>query len=195
VSRPWGKQYAHMLNHPKDLRASIEERSAWHSLFLVALNSPRGEQLGSRDEVVAMLANLGHGTAAGERLDGLIRLHLVDVRKGAHRLHDWDDWQPSDPTGSKRKAAKRAGNVRGHAADIPRNGNSPATAGPPLDGDGESDTDSTPQPPSPARGARRRSKASTGVDASQYDRAMIRDEDIDAGDPDWVREPAGTGRR
>lgn len=183
MSRPWGKQYAHMLNHPKYLRATVEERSAWHSLFLVALNSPREDLLGSRDEVVAILANLGHGAAAGERLDGLIRLRLVDVRRSQHRIHGWSDWQPDDPTGAKRKAANRAQKVTGQSADGHGTVTGMSAAGHALDGDGDREEIPHPLTPAPRRGQSpngSQPRTEAGRRALQY-RETTDDDLVDAG--------------
>lgn len=188
MTRPWGKQYAHMLNHPKYLRLTISARAAWHTLFLVALNSPAEEVLGDRADVEAILRNYGHGDQVVIDVSLLIDRGLIDVRSGTNgklKLHDWNHWQPSDPTGAKRKQAQR---LRGQARDVPQPVNGLSRDSHALDGDGESDRDSTPPTPSPARGRPRRSKASTGVDPSQYDRATIRDPDD--GEPAWVRASA-----
>jgi hypothetical protein len=181
MTRPWGKQYAHMLNHPKYLRASVEERSAWHSLFLVALNSPREDVFGTRDEVIALLSNIGHGAAAADRLDGLIRLHFVDVRRGQHRLHDWSDWQPADPTGAKRKAEERARQngkrprtVPGQSGDGHETNGGASPDGHALDGDGEKEKENPhPRPRPKGRGDRKRSSSGT----TDWDALMGHDDD------------------
>lgn len=186
MTRPWGKQYAHMLNHPKYLRATVEERSAWHSLFLVALNSPREDMLGTRDEVIAILGNLGHGAAAGDRLDSLVRLKLVDVRRGQFRIHDWSEYQPDDPTGAKRKAAERAKSngkrprtVTRHSADSPQTVNGTSSAGHALDGDSE---EIPPPTPSQARGRSRRRPNAKDARFAQYDATAQQDDNT----ADWL---------
>lgn len=109
MPRPWGKLHASMLSHRKFIRMTIADRSAWLTLVLSAINSTKDEDLGTRDDVTAILAGFGE-KRPGAVVDRLVELTLIDIRTrdGHHLLHDWDDWQPTDPTGAKRKANERA---------------------------------------------------------------------------------------
>lgn len=179
MSRPWGKQFAHMLGHPKYLRASIAARAAWHTLFLVALNSPTEEVLGTREDVEAILRNYGFGEEAGDCVRSLVDLRLIDVRSGVNgklKLHDWNHWQPDDPTGAKRKAASRAAKASG---DSPQPVNGLSRDSHALE-EMERRGDSTPPKPPRQRGGRK--KATTG---QTYDHLIESDA---TADPAWLSD-------
>ena len=154
MTRPWGKLHASTLNHRKFLRSTPEERGAWLTLLLYALNSTTDEDLGTADDVTAMLRREGY-TDPEATLIRLIELGWLDRDGSRHVLHDWADWQPDDPTGATRKRAwrnqlqghrsseDRTETVRDVSHDSPRTvmGQSPAR------GDGEGERDPPPDPP------------------------------------------------
>jgi hypothetical protein len=153
MTRPWGKLYAAMLNHRKFLRSTPEERGAWVTLFLYALNSTTDEDLGTADDVTAMLRREGFADPQAS-LTRLVELGWIDQEGTRHLLHDWHDWQPDDPTGAKRKralhdllrgsgtSADRHETVRGMSADVPRTGSGRSRPR------GDGDRDSSPVSPS-----------------------------------------------
>jgi hypothetical protein len=130
MTRPWGKLHASTLNNRKFIRSTPEERGAWVTLLLYALNSTTDDDLGTADDVVAMLRREGFPDPAA-MLQRLVELGWIERDGGNHVLHDWSDWQPDDPTGAKRKRALRAvrggtgrsqdvrGTVTGRSADSP----------------------------------------------------------------------------
>ena len=159
MTRPWGKLHASTLNHRKFLRSNPEERGAWLTLLLYALNSTSDEDLGTADDVTAMLRREGFGEPEAT-LARLVELGWLDPDGSRHVLHDWRDWQPDDPTGAKRKralhdllrvrgtSADRHETVRGMAADVPRTDNGRSRARGDGDGDGDGDGESSPRSPS-----------------------------------------------
>jgi hypothetical protein len=108
VTRPWGRLLAATLTHRKYLRSSHEDRSAWLTLLLASFNSPSDDDLGCRADVEATLRALGH-RHPGQEVDRLLELGWLDEREGHFWLHDWQEHQPVDPTGAKRKARSRSG--------------------------------------------------------------------------------------
>jgi hypothetical protein len=109
MTRPWGQLHASTLTHRKYLKSSHEERSAWLTLLLWSFNNPDDDALGDRADVEATLKTLGGHRRAAVLLDRLIAIGWVDDGP-CLRLHDWQSWQPEDPTGAKRKQAERARN-------------------------------------------------------------------------------------
>jgi hypothetical protein len=109
MTRPWGQLHASTLTHRKYLKSSHEERSAWLTLLLWSFNNPNDDALGDRADVEATLKTLGGHRRAAVLLDRLIAIGWVDDGP-CLRLHDWQSWQPEDPTGAKRKQAERARN-------------------------------------------------------------------------------------
>ena len=107
MTRPWGQLHASTLTHRKYLKSSHEERSAWLTLLLWSFNNPNDAALGCREDVIATLRSLGGHRRPTVVLDRLIEIGWVDDQAGALSLHDWDNWQPEDPTGAKRKQAQR----------------------------------------------------------------------------------------
>jgi hypothetical protein len=106
VTRPWGQLHASTLTHRKYLKSSHEERSAWLTLLLWSFNNPNDDALGERSDVEATLKTLGGHRHPVAILDRLIEIGWVDAGP-CLRLHDWQSWQPEDPTGAKRKQAER----------------------------------------------------------------------------------------
>lgn len=131
MTRPWGKVHGSMLNHPKFLRSTPEERGAWLTLFLYALNSPTDADLGTVEDVVARLRREGFRKPE-PTLGRLVELHWLDEDRNRYAIHDWNEWQPDDPTGARRKRAIRdlqvgtgrseddQRTVAGRSPDIPR---------------------------------------------------------------------------
>ena len=107
MTRPWGQLHASTLTHRKYLKSSHEERSAWLTLLLWSFNNPNDAALGCREDVIATLRTLGGHRHPAAVMDRLIGIGWVDDQDGALCLHDWDEWQPEDPTGAKRKQAQR----------------------------------------------------------------------------------------
>jgi hypothetical protein len=107
MTRPWGQLHASTLTHRKYLKSSHEERSAWLTLLLWSFNNPNDAELGCRADVEATLRTLGGHRRPAAILDRLIEIGWLDGNDGSYTLHDWDSWQPEDPTGAKRKAAQR----------------------------------------------------------------------------------------
>jgi hypothetical protein len=105
MTRPWGQLHASTLTHRKYLKSSHEERSAWLTLLLWSFNNPNDDALGDRADVEATLKTLGGHRRAAVLLDRLIAIGWVDDGP-CLRLHDWQSWQPEDPTGAKRKQAE-----------------------------------------------------------------------------------------
>lgn len=170
MPRPWGKLHAPMLSHRKFLQMSRAERGDWLLLVLVAINSTKDADLGTQDDVKAVLKAYGN-LRSDDTIAQMLNLNLVDLRSDGHLvLHDWADHQPDDPTGAKRKAAERAAakaaleglvsadsrrTVAGQSQDVPETVtglSSDLSRARSRDGDGDGDGDS---PPPPTSGGRR----------------------------------------
>lgn len=106
MTRPWGKLHASTLNNRKFIRSTPEERGAWVTLLLYALNSTTDDDLGNAADIVAMLRREGFPDPEAT-LQRLVELGWIDRDGSHHVLHDWSDWQPDDPTGAQRKRAWR----------------------------------------------------------------------------------------
>jgi hypothetical protein len=131
MTRPWGQLHASTLTHRKYLQSNHEERSAWLTLILFSFANPHDDDLGSRADVEATLKTLGAHRRPAVVLDRLMAIGWLDLREDHYWLHDWEEWQPEDPTGAKRKAAQRIRDwglpVEGH---VNVTGQSPDSPGP-----------------------------------------------------------------
>lgn len=107
MTRPWGQLHAATLTHRKFLLSSHEVRSAWLTLLLFSFVNPKDEDLGTRADVGATLKTLGQHRQAEKVIDRLIEIGWLDDNGTHLLLHDWDEWQPEDPTGAKRKREQR----------------------------------------------------------------------------------------